>query len=41
LGLAIVSDTVRRQGGTVEAANRPSGGAVFTVRWPAWEGGAE
>ena len=34
LGLAIVSDTVRRRGGTVEAANRPSGGAVFTVRWP-------
>lgn len=34
LGLAIVSDTVRRRGGTVEAANRPEGGAVFTVRWP-------
>jgi signal transduction histidine kinase len=34
LGLAIVSDTVRRRGGTVEAANRPGGGAVFTVRWP-------
>ncbi len=41
LGLSIVSDTVKRRGGTVEAANRPSGGAVFTVRWPmAEKGGA-
>ncbi|WP_228300557.1 sensor histidine kinase [Pusillibacter faecalis] len=40
LGLSIVSDTVRRQGGTVEAANRPGGGAVFTVRWSAEEGEA-
>ena len=39
LGLSIVSDTVKRRGGTVEAANRSSGGAVFTVRWPALEGG--
>ena len=39
LGLAIVSDTVKRRGGTVEAANRSGGGAVFTVRWPAVEGG--
>ena len=39
LGLAIVSDTVKRRGGTVEAANRPEGGAVFTVRWPAVKGG--
>lgn len=39
LGLAIVSDTIRRRGGTVEAANRPEGGAVFTVRWPLVEGG--
>ena len=39
LGLSIVSDTVQRRGGTVEAANRPEGGAVFTVRWP-WKGGA-
>ena len=38
LGLSIVSDTVQRRGGTVEAANRPEGGAVFTVRWP-WKGG--
>ena len=37
LGLAIVSDTVKRRGGAVEAANRPGGGAVFTVRWPALE----
>ncbi|MCI9121202.1 MAG: HAMP domain-containing histidine kinase [Oscillibacter sp.] len=38
LGLAIVSDTVKRRGGAVEAANRPGGGAVFTVQWPGWEG---
>ena len=35
LGLSIVSDTVKRRQGTVEAANRPEGGAVFTVHWPA------
>ena len=34
LGLAIVKDTVCRRGGSVEAANREGGGAVFTVRWP-------
>ena len=34
LGLAIVRDTVEKRGGTVEAANRPGGGSVFTVRWP-------
>ena len=39
LGLSIVSDTVKRRGGTVEAANRSGGGSVFTVRWPAVEGG--
>ncbi|MBQ7777676.1 MAG: HAMP domain-containing histidine kinase [Oscillibacter sp.] len=38
LGLSIVSDTVCKRGGTVEAANRPEGGAVFTARWP-WKGG--
>ena len=41
LGLAIVSDTVSKRGGAVEAANRPGGGAVFTVRWPWREGGGE
>ena len=40
LGLSIVRDTVQRRGGTVEAANRPDGGAVFTVRWP-WKQGGE
>ena len=40
LGLAIVKDTVCRRGGTVEAANRKGGGAVFTVRWPMPEEGA-
>lgn len=39
LGLSIVSDTVKKRGGTVSAANRPRGGAVFTVRWPKVEGG--
>ena len=34
LGLAIVRDTVEKRKGTVTAANRPDGGAVFTVRWP-------
>ena len=39
LGLSIVQDTVTKRGGTVSAANRPEGGAVFTVRWPTAEGG--
>ena len=39
LGLSIVQDTVTKRGGTVSAANRPNGGAVFTVRWPEAEGG--
>ncbi|WP_309056968.1 HAMP domain-containing sensor histidine kinase [Streptomyces sp.] len=34
LGLAITLENVRLHGGTVEAANRPGGGAVFTVRMP-------
>ena len=39
LGLSIVQDTVKKRGGMVSAANRPNGGAVFTVRWPEAEGG--
>ena len=39
LGLSIVQNTVMKRGGTVTAANRPEGGAVFTVRWPQAEGG--
>ncbi|MFE8937360.1 sensor histidine kinase [Streptomyces sp. NPDC007872] len=34
LGLAIALENVRLHGGTVTAANRPGGGAVFTVRTP-------
>ncbi|MFC9732585.1 ATP-binding protein [Streptomyces roseolus] len=34
LGLAITEENVRLHGGTVEAANHPAGGAVFTVRIP-------
>ncbi|MFD4372166.1 ATP-binding protein [Streptomyces sp. NPDC058486] len=34
LGLAITQENVRLHGGTVEAANHPAGGAVFTVRIP-------
>ncbi|MEU5216418.1 HAMP domain-containing sensor histidine kinase [Streptomyces sp. NPDC020807] len=34
LGLAITLENVRLHGGTVEAANHPAGGAVFTVRMP-------
>ncbi|MEV0448391.1 HAMP domain-containing sensor histidine kinase [Streptomyces sp. NPDC050600] len=34
LGLAITLENVRLHGGTVVAANRPDGGAVFTVRIP-------
>jgi signal transduction histidine kinase len=34
LGLVISQDLIEKQGGTVVAANRPQGGAVFTVRIP-------
>jgi two-component system sensor histidine kinase KdpD len=34
LGLAIVKGFAEAQGGQVKAENRPSGGAVFTVRLP-------
>jgi len=37
LGLAIARGLVEAQGGTIEAADRPEGGAVFTVRLPAVE----
>jgi two-component system, OmpR family, sensor histidine kinase MtrB len=34
LGLAIALENVRLHGGTLEAANRPQGGAMFTMRLP-------
>ncbi|MFF4803173.1 sensor histidine kinase [Streptomyces sp. NPDC001351] len=34
LGLAIAAENVRVHGGSVSAANRPGGGAVFTVELP-------
>jgi len=34
LGLVISKDLVEKQGGTITAANRPQGGALFTVRIP-------
>ncbi len=37
LGLAIVKGLVEAQGGTVAAANRPGGGAQFTICLPAGE----
>jgi signal transduction histidine kinase len=40
LGLAIVRETAEKFGGSVTAANRPQGGARFTVKFPRckWEG---
>ncbi|MDP6380039.1 MAG: ATP-binding protein [Phycisphaerae bacterium] len=34
LGLAICKDIVEKEGGQIEAANRPKGGTVFTVTLP-------
>lgn len=34
LGLSITEENVRMHGGTIRAANRPEGGAVFTVELP-------
>jgi len=37
LGLSIAQSIVEAGGGSIEAANRPGGGAVFTFYWPAAE----
>jgi two-component system sensor histidine kinase KdpD len=34
LGLSLVKGFAEAQGGSVTAANRPGGGALFTVRLP-------
>jgi len=34
LGLSIVREMVKRRKGTITAANRVEGGAIFTVCWP-------
>lgn len=34
IGLAVASELVTAHGGTIDAGNRPEGGAVFTVRLP-------
>jgi signal transduction histidine kinase len=34
LGLSIARDLVEAHGGTIAAANRPEGGAVFTIDLP-------
>ncbi|MEU8626556.1 HAMP domain-containing sensor histidine kinase [Streptomyces sp. NPDC048669] len=36
LGLAITAENVHLHGGTIDAANGPHGGAVFTVELPLW-----
>ncbi|HEY2027838.1 MAG TPA: ATP-binding protein [Myxococcales bacterium] len=40
LGLFICASLVERMGGTIYAANRPNGGALFTVELPAISAGA-
>ncbi len=37
LGLTIVTRVVVAHGGSVQVANAPNGGAIFTVRWPQGE----
>ncbi len=37
LGLAIALENARLHGGTIEAGNRPEGGAVFQLRLPRWQ----
>jgi signal transduction histidine kinase len=37
LGLTIVTRVVEAHGGSIQVANGPARGAVFTVRWPRGE----
>ena len=41
LGLSIVRDTVRQNGGTVEARRREPEGTCFEVCFPRWHGEGE
>jgi signal transduction histidine kinase len=34
VGLAVAAELARAHGGTIEAGNRPGGGAHFTVTFP-------
>ena len=39
LGLWTSYAIIERHGGSLRAANRPTGGAVFTIELPCWTGG--
>ena len=37
LGLTIVTRVVVAHGGSIDVGNAPTGGAIFTIRWPQGE----